>query len=141
MATSGISASDALQAQSVLAKSALVDFDHELPHVWQHIGEDGVPGGYSVHLSLPQLHEDALIFLPLFYCFAMLMVATACQCRCCPGDYFLKPVNWIVPPTLSTSWVFRKNGSSALGKAGLTKRGLTELRRRFGESFHDLSKA
>ena len=64
MAMSGISASDALQAQSVLAKSALVDFDHELPHVWQHVGKDGVlggyrvgmPGGYSVYLSLRQLH-------------------------------------------------------------------------------------
>ena len=77
--------------------------------------------------------------LPVFYSSATLMVATARQCRCCPGDYFLKPVNWIVPPTLSTSWVFRKNGSSVLGKAGLTKSGLTELR--VGESFHDLSKA
>jgi len=32
------SRSDAFQTQNVLAKSALVDFDRELPHAWQRIG-------------------------------------------------------------------------------------------------------
>eukprot|EP00435_Cladocopium_sp_Y103_P065982 s971_g28.t1 len=33
------SRSDAFETQNVLAKSALVDFDRELPHAWQRIGD------------------------------------------------------------------------------------------------------